>query len=410
MKPTPDDEAARRVLAYVRDGWDANVRHAPARPNIEPVPFAYTPPCTDGRFVALFYWDTQFTNLGLIAQDRLDLAASNCDALLWLLDKKGFVPNSIFVGDDTRSQPPYLAMMVADLFEADGDEGRLRRAVPLLEREYDFWTTRRATPCGLSRHFHHADDEFLRGYYSRSPVRRGGEPADVDEATRVEVANRYLAEAETGWDYNPRFGRQCPDFCPADLNSNLYLYERLLARFTGRAAWDQRAEARRDRMNDLMWDDDAGLFRDHDFVHERRNAVASMATFAPLWAGLASDGQAARVAANLPRFEREHGLTVCEPRPGGATGMQWDYPNLWPPSTWLAVAGLLRYGHDADARRIAAKFVRVVCDGFAQRGQLWEKFDAVEGGPAGGEYDAQPMLGWTAGVFVRCCDLLGLGV
>jgi hypothetical protein len=37
---------------------------------------------------------------------------------------------------------------------------------------------------------------------------------------------------------------------------------------------------------------------------------------------------------------------------------------------------------------------------FAQTGQLWEKIDTVGGGIAGGEYEAQPMLGWTAGVYL----------
>ena len=38
---------------------------------------------------------------------------------------------------------------------------------------------------------------------------------------------------------------------------------------------------------------------------------------------------------------------------------------------------------------------------FAKTGQLWEKTDAETGEVAGGEYDAAPMIGWTAGVYLE---------
>jgi len=45
-----------------------------------------------------------------------------------------------------------------------------------------------------------------------------------DEQILVMVSN-FTAEAESGWNFNPRFDGRCEDFCPVDLNSNLYIYE-----------------------------------------------------------------------------------------------------------------------------------------------------------------------------------------
>lgn len=42
----------------------------------------------------------------------------------------------------------------------------------------------------------------------------------------LDVGSHYIAEAESGWDFNPRFQTRCMDFCPVDLNANLYLYEK----------------------------------------------------------------------------------------------------------------------------------------------------------------------------------------
>jgi len=410
-----DTDAARKVLDYIRSHWDASVRRSPAKDNIVPIPIPYTAPCIDGKFVALFYWDTYWTNLGLIGQGRADLAKSNCDALLWFVEQKGFVPNSNFRDCDNRSQPPYLSPMVRDVYETTGDKAWLARASATLQREYAFWMTQRVTPAGLNRHGNHATDAYLLERFSRALVRRLGKDPSLPNAEKIEIARHYLSEAETGWDFNPRFGGRCLDFCPADLNASLWLYEMNFAWFArelGKPAeappWQTKAEKRRALIDRLLWDDAGGLYRDYDHVHQRPGAVASMATFLPLWSGLASPEQARRVRDNLARFEREFGVAACEPVPSDATYYQWGYPNGWPPLFHLCFEGLRRYGFDDDARRIARKYADLIIRHFQQSGQLWEKFDVVTGGLAGGEYEAQPMLGWSAGVFVKACEVLGI--
>jgi alpha,alpha-trehalase len=395
-----------KVAAYISDNWERSV-HYPGeiRPKTASLPFPYTAPCISGSFTYFFYWDTYFTNLGLLQQDRIDLAQNNCDNMIYLIKQKGFVPNSTHEGDDTRSQPPYFCMMVRDVYEKTGDKTWLKSAVAAVETEYRFWMTRRSTPTTLNRHYHQASARYLLDFYAWALVARLGMDPDLPEASRLDIASCYLAEAETGWDFNPRFSGRCPDYNPVDLNSNLYLYEKNLAWFAlelGRgdsSVWESAAERRRELVDQHLWNYRDGLFFDFNYAHGTQSEIPSLAAFHPLWVGLASAKQAGQVRANLPLFEYDFGISVCS-KARRAKSFQWDYPNAWPPLFWTTICGLDRYGFHDDCRRLANKFRALVIDNFERTGQLWEKFDVTSGKVGAGEYHAQPMLGWTAGVFL----------
>jgi alpha,alpha-trehalase len=401
MSPTQLDA----VSDFIRANWDKSVHTAkPGETGIEPLPYPHTTPCMTGNFIAFFYWDTYFTNLGLLLQDRLDLAKGNCDDMIYLINLKGFIPNSTFRGDDTRSQPPYFSMMVRDLYEKTKDKTWLAQAVAALEKEYAFWMEKRLTPTHLNRHFHHASKEYLLHFYGVVVSRLGFDP-NLPEEEKLAISANYLGEAETGWDFNPRFSGRCGDFNPVDLNSNLYVYEKNFAWFAWElgqgdaSAWEAKAEQRRQLIQEHLWNEAQGLYFDFDYQAAAHSKVPSLATFHPLWAGLATPEQAKRIRDQLHLFEFEHGISVCAKTEHNKT-FQWDYPNGWPPLFWTTISGLRRYGFTEDADRLAAKFQQLIVSHFERTGQLWEKFDVLTGKIAGGEYEAQPMLGWTAGTFL----------
>ncbi|MCK5878897.1 MAG: alpha,alpha-trehalase, partial [Holophagae bacterium] len=151
--------------------------------------------------------------------------------------------------------------------------------------------------------------------------------------------------------------------------------------------------------------DERGLFFDYDFVNERQSEVASLASMVPLFSGMATQEQAQRVRDNLPLFTRKHGIAVSEDR-SGCRDFQWAFPNAWPPFTYVTTEALLRYGFKEDALRIAETYVNTTANLFEKTGQLWEKTDVETGDVAGGEYDAAPMIGWSAGVFLGLLNLL----
>jgi alpha,alpha-trehalase len=95
-------------------------------------------PCISDHFQNLFYYDTYFLNRGLIALGDIQQAQNNVNDVLFLVDRLGFVANSNRLDMTNRSQPPYLCMMVKDVYEATGNKEWLSKAYPLIAREYDF--------------------------------------------------------------------------------------------------------------------------------------------------------------------------------------------------------------------------------------------------------------------------------
>src|SRR6185436_18132745 len=157
-----------RVLKYIRDSIGKTLRpHSDVDPlgKSIPLPYDFNVPCIATNFQNLFYYDTYFLNRGLIALGDIQQAQNNVNDVLFLVDKLGFMPNSNRLDMTNRSQPPYLCMMVKDIYHATGNKEWLKTAYPLISKEYDYWITKRSTTYGLSRHHHDATQEYLAKFY-----------------------------------------------------------------------------------------------------------------------------------------------------------------------------------------------------------------------------------------------------
>ncbi|MFW5789346.1 MAG: trehalase family glycosidase [Spirochaetota bacterium] len=407
--------AIEEVLAYIRGAWESTVRRVghDAHPRLY-LPHEFTAPCASDRFQELYYWDTYFAHLGLLRHDRIDLAQANVANMFYMVEKFGFVLNSNAVYHLNRSQPPYLSMMVRDIWERTQDRGWLAAAWEPLRAEYDFWMTRRTTEIGLNRYLHEATTHDLVEFYEDTLVKRLDMPK-TDEPTMRNVAYHYVAEAESGHDFTPRFRRRCADHAPIDLNSNLYQYERNFAQFAkalGRSdadRWLERAADRLTRLRRYCWDPALGCFNDYDIAADETTGVVNAASFWPLAYGIATDSEASATMRLLRRLELTHGVSTCADSPNART-YQWGYPNAWPPVQLMVCRGLGRYGRTDDAMRVARAFLHTATAQFEETGALWEKYDALTGSPGAAEYEPARMLGWTAGVFVAmaafaCPDL-----
>jgi alpha,alpha-trehalase len=408
-------KTADPVADYIDRNFDRSIYHDEPGTGFGGVdlPYPYTSPCIrgEGHFYFFFYWDTHFTNLGLLRTGRVDQARDNIRNMLWLIDRHGFMPNH--VGLDNRSQSPYLCRMVKDYFAHIGgpeaDPVFFRECAEGLRREFHFWRNARCTPVGLFRHGHQETEAGCEAFYA-GLVRRLGLPADAPRHTKVQVGSHYLANAEATCDYSSRFEGRTLDYCQVDLNALLYEYAITLRDWAARLGWepgffDKWALRLRERMNELMWSEPAGLFLDYDFVNRRHSPVPAQTGFQTLYCGLATPAQAERMVASLPLFERAHGMAYT-PEHEGCRTFQWAYPNVWPPMVSMLMEGLLRYGYRDDARRLAGKYVATTRALFERTGQLWEKTDAETGEVAGGEYAAAPMIGWSAGVYLQAREIL----
>lgn len=400
----------RQVREYITSSWDRTVRYNPQDSgSLFGLPFRYTVPSPEGMFQEMYYWDTYFTNEGLIADGRIDLAKGNTMNLLSLANRFGFVPNGSRTWYLSRSQPPFLSLMVKSVYDSTKDEVWLKDAYRVLKKEYDFWQTRRMTQCGLNRYAGTGADQALVDEFVVTGGKRLGKDFNALGMTAEEhekLGRDFTAEAESGWDFNPRFERVCGDFCPVDLNALMYSFEKNMESFSGiigageEDRWASAAEKRRVLIDSLLYDSERRIFFDYNYVTGRRSDIVSAAAFVPLFCGLASEEQAAGIRDAIKKLEYKYGLSVCEQRDYGYD-YQWSFPNTWPPTTFMAVFGLDRYGYRSDALRIAEKYLRLVVKSYRRTGTIWEKYDVVSGLKSEGEeYQTPEMLGWSAGTFI----------
>lgn len=410
--PLPPQEEIDAVRQFIRDHWKDTVRRSdPADAADLPLPVSFVVPTAGPHFHRMYYWDTYFACHGLMADGHWRVVRDCGENFMHLLETQGFIPN-VARRDCHRSQPPVASLLLRRVFEHTGDRVWLRRAVRALEKEHGFWVAMRQGHRRLAAWGHHEAPAGVENFYWAVRDRLRGIPDGA--ADRMEFLSHQLAEAESGSDFSPRFGGRCRDHLAVDLNALLYALERNVAWMhgvlgTGRPEeWEARAATRRSEMHRLLWDDADGFFYHFDEREGARRRVADDHALFALSCGVATTEQARRMVASLHRLECEHGIVAVEPgpRPAGQA-YQWDAPNAWPPMQFVAIEGLLRYGYVAEARRVAAKVVRTVVAGFKATGNLWEKYNGVTGGvDVVDEYTMPPMLGWTAGTYVRALEVL----
>lgn len=102
------------------------------------LPYPYTVPCAEGMFNEIYYWDTYFANKAFFALGQAEQAENNVKNILYLIDKYGFMPNGNRTYYTKQSQPPYAALMVDDVFNANGNLNFLKEAFEKLKKEYNF--------------------------------------------------------------------------------------------------------------------------------------------------------------------------------------------------------------------------------------------------------------------------------
>jgi alpha,alpha-trehalase len=154
-------------------------------------------------------------------------------------------------------------------------------------------------------------------------------------------------------------------------------------------------------MHKYLWDAGRGLFFDYNFDDQRRSTYLYATTFYPLWAGLATPAQARAVVKNLRLFERAGGIAMSVQE----TQAQWDYPFGWAPIQLLAVEGMRRYGHNAEADRVSTEFLSTVLENFMRDGTIREKYNVVtrssETNVKAGYAVNVIGFGWTNAAFVE---------
>lgn len=444
---------------------DVKPQDLPA-PGLLYLPHPYVVP--GGRFNEMYGWDSHFIVLGLLRSGLYAMAKGMVDNLLFEIEHYGAVLNANRTYYLTRSQPPFLTAMIravyddGNVFESEAMKTAwLRSAYHSSAKYYEIWACpeRRAGDTRLARYFdldcgpvpELADDstyfhdviEWLLANPDADPgylVTAGPTWNAEGEQTFPELhcnprtgANRepasvrghrltndfYLGDRamrESGFDSCFRFGPFCGSthhYAPVCLNSLLVRYERDMAAMADTLQspeeaqlWNTLADQRTEAITRYLWREEEGLFMDYNFLTGESSSYGYLSAYYPLWAGLATRDQAAKLRKKLAIFERPGGLAMS----ATASGMQWDAPYGWAPSNWIVVEGLQAYGYRADACRIAELFLSTVENSFRTDATVREKYDVVRGHAqvhvTAGYKENVIGFGWTNGVYLKMRELL----
>lgn len=408
-----------KVKEYILNSWDRTTHTCTSvsfDSTLIPLPFPYSVPSSFKEtesvsgFMEMYYWDTYFLNVGLLLSRKTEQAINNANNMAFLIERYGFMPNGNRTYYLTNSQPPFFSQLVRDIYEKTGDKQWLNKMYSSLKTELHFWQSERMTQTALNRYFGTKRSEHYAVHFCARWDKKP--PEDTNELQKYADAFRSLAES--GWDCSSRFNDEGQNINPIDLNSLLYGAETNLAYFSKELCigeeekWLSLAERRKELINKLMWNQEKGAFFDYNFERQEKVDLFSAASFYPLFFNLATKEQAESTAKKLNLLEFEFGVAACENKENLSL-FQWDFPNVWPPLQYMVIKGLLNYGYEEDAKRIAKKYIDTVDMNFEASGFLWEKYDAVKGSVSvNKEYATKEMMGWTAGIYMYCCELLGV--
>ncbi|KAF2634424.1 neutral trehalase short isoform [Massarina eburnea CBS 473.64] len=426
-----------------------------------------------GRFNELYGWDSYMESLGLLINDRVDLVKSMVTHFCFCIKHYGKILNANRTYYLCRSQPPFLTDMALRVFDQikhePGARDFLREAILAAIKEY--YTVWMAAPrldeeTGLSRyrpggrgvppeteatHFTHILEPYAKKHnMTFEQFVYAYNHGDVEEKELDDYFLHDRAVRESGHDTSYRLENVAADLAVVDVNALLYKYEVDIGRcirtyfndklevpqaYCGAgmqggqietsAAWERRARKRRVAVDKYLWDEDSGMYFDYNTKTKQRTGYESATTFWPMWSGLATPRQAnVLVQQALPKFEVFGGLVSGTERSRGRVGLdrpnrQWDYPFGWAPQQILAWVGFQRYGFDAEAQRIAYRWLSMVTKAFVDfNGVVVEKYDVTrpidphrveaEYGNQGSDFKGVPRegFGWVNASYIYGLTLL----
>lgn len=395
-----------QVREFISKHFSETIHYHPADDGtLIGLPYPYTVPCASEMFVEMYYWDTYFTNVGLIASGNVEQAKNNADNMRFLINQYGFMPNGNRTYYLSRSQPPFYFKMVEEIFKVTGDKDWLKESYEALVKEYTFWQTKRLAPNGLNIYSPDIDEseETVNELYPYFQSRyKGFEAASEEE--KIACVHTIMTMCESGWDCTSRFENAGKSYNPVDLNSLLYGLEKAMATFADilengeTDIWAARAAQRKENMLKYMFDKERGIFLDYNYTEKTFSPVESAASLYPLFVGLC-DSPEKTIALLKDKLLLKYGVSACVPGEY-KYALQWDYPNIWAPIQYIAYTACKNYGYDALADKIAETYLKLLDDSFAETGNLWEKYNGLDGKVANADYNAPKMMGWTAGIYL----------
>jgi len=204
---------------------------------------------------------------------------------------------------------------------------------------------------------------------------------------------------ESGADNNPALVRRYHNsVAGADVNGFMVLDYTAMAHIAGRlgkpaesAAFAERARRLTDAVNRHLWDPADATYYNYDAVEGKRIRCVTYSNLIPLWARLASPGQARamieRTVLDAAKLWSPHGirsLAADEPLYNNENVIKpysnWQGP-IWPHANWMAMHALIHYRYPQHALAVAERVTRLCLADLAANNMMHENYHAETGAP-----------------------------
>lgn len=398
-----------------------------------------------GRFNEMYGWDSYFESVGLIIDEKVDLAQAMADNFQYEIENYGKILNANRSYYLTRTQPPFYSSLIKEVFEITKDKKWLESHLKTAIKEYEtVWMVRgkRMTSNGLNRYLAEGigiPPECEEGHFDSiinpySDKLKLSIQEYISKYQKGEILNSELDDyfihdrsvRESGHDTSYRIEGNCADLNLVELNALLYKYELDFANIIKRefsdsfiigaktytsSDWLKKAIRRKELANKYLWNQDMGLYVDYNVSTNEQSSFISATTFAPLWSGMASQDQAQLLVVNiLPLLREKGGIAGCakeslESVSENSPKRQWDYPNGWAPHQMMIWKGFIHYGFHKEAQELIYRWLFMITKNAVDyNGTIPEKYDVVaathkvfaEYGNVGTdfEYITQEGFGW----------------
>ncbi len=398
----------------------------------------YTVP-THGLYPFQWNWDSAFVALGFAEFDR-DRAWAEIETLVSAQWDDGMIPHIVFHQRDEGyfpgpdvwatgrtpptsgiTQPPVLATIVRELWEAEGADPACERMRALyracLASHRWFHTFRDPLGNGLVMVTHNWetgrdnssewDDALARVDTSGVGTYQRRDTGHVDAAMRPkqEEYDRYVAILQfgraSGW--NHRTIADHGPFRMVDVGMSMELLRAnrdllALAQAIGDAPVAAELQARislSEAGMDWLWNEDAGAYCSRDATTHESSGLVTNASFLAFYAGVGSAHQRARLIEGLGRLTASATYLLPSLEAGSRA---YDHRRYWRGPVWLVVSymvaqGLAEQGHADWAERIREDSARLI-----EASGFYESFSPETGEGSGG-----PDFSWTAAMWLAWC-------
>lgn len=303
----------------------------------------------------LWLWDSAFNSVGLKYISK-DLAEDAVRAVFSAQGEDGFIPHMTAPqGHSDITQAPVLAWAVVELYREFQDDALAKELYDKLEA-YLMW------------------DMKMRDENGNGLLEWEVDPTSAD-----------CRCGESGMDNTPRFDHatmaDCIDFSSFMANEMRCMKRlaEILKKDEDVQKWGSLYNKTKGLINSVLWDEEDQFYYDKRLTDESFVKVKSVASFLPLFAGVATKEQAAALVEHL-KNPQEFGTKFMIPTVSASDAtyktMDMFRGTVWLNFNYLIAQGLDEYGYFELADEIRESTIETVKKWYMSDGVIYEFYDS----------------------------------